>query len=181
MEHFYQRIQGWFDFQNIYSNAVSTAPTEGAHFVEIGSWKGTSAAYMAVEIANSRKKIRFDCVDTWRGTANEHDTDTHVINDTLYSHFAENMKPVEMYYTPVRMPSVEAASLYADNSLDFVFIDAGHTYEDCFSDIQAWLPKVKAGGTLAGHDYGSSEGVRRAVKELIPSYRLSINSWISTC
>ena len=89
------------------------------------------------------------------------------------------MKPVEMYYTPVRMSSVEAASLYADNSLDFVFIDAGHTYEDCFSDIQAWLPKVKAGGTLAGHDYGSSEGVRRAVKELIPSYRLSINSWIS--
>ena len=83
MEHFYQRIQGWFDFQNIYSNAVSTAPTEGAHFVEIGSWKGTSAAYMAVEIANSRKK--FGSTVLIRGVERQMSmTQTHTLSMTHF-------------------------------------------------------------------------------------------------
>ena len=39
-----------------------------AHFVEIGSYKGRSSSYMAVEIVNSGKSITFDCVDTWKGS-----------------------------------------------------------------------------------------------------------------
>jgi hypothetical protein len=35
-------------------------------------------------------------------------------------------------------------------------------------DIAAWLPKVKPGGWLMGHDYGNKPdgGVKRAVDEL---------------
>ena len=80
MDHFYNSIHGYFDFQNIYTAAVNAAPQDGAHFVEVGSWKGTSSAYMAVEIVNSKKNILFDCVDTWEGTAMEHDHDSHVRN-----------------------------------------------------------------------------------------------------
>ena len=178
MEHFYNSIHGYFDFQDIYTAAVQAAPQNGAHFVEVGSWKGTSSAYMAVEIANSGKNILFDCVDTWEGTAMEHDHDTHVQNNTLYEHFLNNMKPVEGYYTPLRKTSVEAASLYQDGSLDFVFIDAGHTYEDCSADIHAWMPKLKPSGLFAGHDYGAAEGVKRAVDELIPNFIILGNSWI---
>ena len=45
--------------------------SSGSKFVEVGSWKGKSAAYMAVEIINSKKKITLDCIDTWEGS-NEH-------------------------------------------------------------------------------------------------------------
>jgi len=170
MEHFYQNIQGWFDFQNHYTNIVNQVQ-EPAHFVEVGTWKGTSAAFMAVEIINSGKNIRFDCVDTWQGSdESAHQGDQHIQNNTLYDHFLENMRSVEGKFTPVRLPSVDAAQQYADASLDFVFIDAGHDYDSIKSDIIAWLPKVKSGGWIGGHDYTWCEGIRRACDELVPNH-----------
>lgn len=173
MEHFYQNIHGWFDFQKKYSDMVNTAPNP-AHFVEVGTWKGTSASYMAVEIINSGKQIQFDCVDTWGGSA-EHQpggshADGHVADNSLYQHFNDNMKPVEGYYKPVMLPSIDAAKLYADASLDFVFLDAAHDYENIKADIIAWLPKVKPGGWIGGHDYTWNEGIRRACNELLPNH-----------
>ncbi len=54
-----------------------------------------------------------------------------------------------------------------DQSLDFVFLDASHTYEDVKNDICLWLPKVRYGGVLAGDDYTDkfSDGVVKAVDE----------------
>jgi hypothetical protein len=72
MDHFNTSIQGWFGFHNLYSEIVAKAD-HGAHFVEVGSWKGKSASYMAVEIINTGKRIRFDCVDTWRGSEEHQD------------------------------------------------------------------------------------------------------------
>jgi len=62
----------------------------------------------------------------------------------------------------VRLPSVEAAKLFDDESFDTVFIDGNHFYEDVCADIDAWLPKVRKGGILCGDDY-FYEGVRYAV------------------
>lgn len=65
-----------------------------------------------------------------------------------------------------RMDSLEAAKEVADESLDFVFIDADHSYEGCRADIHAWSPKVRHGGMIAGHDYDAFwPGVIRAVTE----------------
>ena len=55
MDHFYQNIHGWFDFQTLYTKMVEEHSTN-SHFVEVGAFYGKSAAYMAVEIANSGKK-----------------------------------------------------------------------------------------------------------------------------
>jgi len=179
MNHFYQNIPGWFDFGNIYEVMVNLA-SDDAHFVELGTWKGKSAAFMCVEIANSKKNIKFDCVDIWTGAGapGEYDADASVQEQTLYDEFIAFMKPVQGLYNPVREWSDKAAVLYNDASLDFVFIDAGHSYENVIADIKAWLPKVKPGGFIGGHDYGSAEGVRQAVNELIAGYDVDGNSWI---
>lgn len=162
MEHFYQNIHGWFNYEDFYRQVVRNLP-DPAHIVEVGIWKGASAAFMAVEIINSGKKIKFDCVDTWKGSDLElHQTDPE-IND-LYRVFMDNMKPVYGHFTPVRLPSLDAAILYMDNSLDFVFIDAAHDYENIKKDIIAWRPKIKKGGILSGHDYDFGD-VKRAVDE----------------
>ena len=51
-------------------------------------------------------------------------------------------------------------------AIDFVFIDADHSYEACKADILAWAPFVKRGGILAFHDFGSrADGVTRAIFE----------------
>jgi len=54
---------------------------------------------------------------------------------------------------------------FADGSLDLVFIDADHSEESVLRDLQAWLPKLRPGGILSGHDYGAPHhpGVKRAV------------------
>jgi hypothetical protein len=57
MEHFYQNIDGWFDFQDIYSDVIRKLPNN-AHIVEVGAWKGKSTAYLAVEAINSGKILK---------------------------------------------------------------------------------------------------------------------------
>lgn len=70
----------------------------------------------------------------------------------------------------IRKDSVIAAGDFEDQSLDFVFIDADHNYEAVKKDIEAWLPKVKDGGIISGHDYENENfpawGVKKAVDEL---------------
>jgi hypothetical protein len=117
---------------------------------------------MAVEIVNSGKDIKLDCVDPFDGRAEP----GHGYRDVNYDEFLRVMAPVMHVVKTLRMASLEAATLYEDNSLDFVFVDATHTYDNVKLDIQAWLPKVKPGGLLTGHDYGG--GVKQAVDELLP-------------
>jgi SAM-dependent methyltransferase len=182
MEHFYQNIgEDWFSFPNLYKNMVAKS-NDNSHFVEVGSWKGRSAAFMAVEIANSNKKIKFDCVDTWEGSV-EHIEFDEVVNNKLYDIFLTNIEPVKDIINPIKMSSIEASKLYQDESLDFVFIDASHEYEDVKNDILAWLPKVKKGGILAGHDFTDPfPGVVNAVNELLGSNNTYIDEqcWIHT-
>lgn len=165
MQHFYKSIPGWYnELPELYSKMVQYFPS-GSHFVEVGSFQGSSASCMAVEIINSGKSIKFDCVDTWLGSE-EHQTYSEIQNNTLFEKFVENMKPVEGYYQPLRMTSLEASKLYADNSLDFVCIDAAHDYDNVKADILAWLPKVKPGGVLGGDDFFHPP-VAKAVQELL--------------
>lgn len=49
--------------------------------------------------------------------------------------------------------SPEVASKFEDNFFDFVYIDADHTEDAVYKDLQAWWSKVRPGGVLAGHDY----------------------------
>ena len=125
---------------------------------------------MAVEIANSGKNIRFYTVDTWKGIEKaEHYADPDVQAGTLYETFLENIAPVRNYVHPIRSLSADAASIFGDESVDFVFVDAGHTRQDVTSDLKAWWPKLVAGGVMAGDDWNFEQssgefGVRRAVR-----------------
>lgn len=187
MEHFYRGPEfgeDFFTYPKFYSSIVEHFPS-GSHFVEVGSWKGKSAAYMAVEIINSGKDIKFDCVDTWTGSE-EHVGVKEVVEGTLYETFLKNTVPVRHIINPVRMDSVAAAAMYPDASLDFVFIDGDHSYEGVRRDILAYLPKMKINSILSGHDYAWHEPIQRAVKELFgPDYKYDDSfgngCWVVRC
>jgi uncharacterized Rossmann fold enzyme len=77
----------------------------------------------------------------------------------------------------MRESSIEAANRCHDGSLDFVFIDADHSYRGCKDDIEAWLPKLKPRGLICGHDYNNTAydfGVNRAVDEFIAASGLTL-------
>ena len=61
--------------------------------------------------------------------------------------------------------SIEAAATFADESLDFVYIDANHRYIDCSCDLRAWWRKVRPDGILCGHDYFTFGSVKKAVTD----------------
>lgn len=171
ISHIYHRPEfgeDWFTYSKLYQDIVKSFPS-GSTFVEIGTWKGKSTAFMCVEIANSGKQIDFYCIDTFEGSV-EHQTNPELPH--LYDIFKSNMKPVEGYYKELRMSSMEAVKKFENESVDFVFIDGSHEYEDIKDDINHWLPKVKKGGVLAGHDYyfppqPSSWGLRNSSNQNI--------------
>ena len=133
MEHIYQNPefgQPWFSYPNLYKNIVNEFPS-GSKFVEVGSWKGKSSAFMAVEISNSNKDIEFYCVDHWLGSREHYDQSHHAYEPNihiLYKTFLNNMKSVEKYYKPMRMSSLEASTYFEDSSLNFVFLDGSHDF-----------------------------------------------------
>jgi predicted O-methyltransferase YrrM len=176
MEHFYNNIDGWFSYDYIYKHVVETAG-DGELFVEVGSFKGRSSAFMAVEIANSGKKIQFDCVDTWAGSI-EHQAGSvaevkEVVEGTLYETFLDNMKPVDSLYRPLRMTSLEAAAQYEDESIDFLMLDGSHETEDVIADIKAFLPKMKNGGVMTGDDVWEGTGPLIAAQQELSKYNVS--------
>ena len=74
------------------------------------------------------------------------------------------------------LPSVEAAKEY-QRQFDLVFIDGDHSYKGCKEDIEAWMPLVKLGGWLSGHDYRTDLdfGVKQAVDEMFPKAEFDKN------
>jgi predicted O-methyltransferase YrrM len=164
---FWSDIPGWFDFADIYNEMVRKAE-DGFHFVEVGSCWGRSASYMAWKLKKARKKVRFDCVDAW------YDNTAGVFEWYMRRAYLIHM------VNPVHLESVLAAGHYKNESLDFIFIDADHTYEGVLADLCAWYPKLKPGCLMAGHDFNSDwPGVVQAVDEFFKGKANPRgNSWV---
>ena len=59
--------------------------------------------------------------------------------------------------------SVACAMQLEDESADFIYLDARHDYLGLWADLEAYWPKLRRGGIMAGHDYiHASEGDRAA-------------------
>ena len=73
--------------------------------------------------------------------------------------------------------TVDAAKTVEDNSLDFVFIDADHSFNGVDTDITHWFSKVKTGGYVIGHDI-HWPGVKQAVEKHFGSNYLTSEDFI---
>lgn len=125
--------------------------------VEVGSYLGSSAAVLSAAL--KRRGGNLYCVDTWQNNdMSEGSRDT-------YSEFLRNIEPWSDRIIPLRGFSTEVASSF-EHRIDFLFIDAEHTYEGVRADADAWLPKVRPGAVVIFHDYPNAPGVVRVIKEL---------------
>jgi SAM-dependent methyltransferase len=170
---YYQNIEGWFDFSQLYTTAAQNVPENGK-MVEIGCWKGRSICYLGETLKALNKDVHLYGVDTWAGSEEEaHQEYIEGIGgkDAFFQEFKDNMKAagVDDIVKAVRLTSIEAAATFPDEFFDFIFIDADHHYQSVKDDIEAWLPKLKFDGTIGGHDYElnhePSKGLVRAVYE----------------
>jgi len=129
--------------------------TPDFEMVEIGSFAGISSMLFA---EMCRKVF---CVDLWQEY-------TELPSDKLKT--AEELFDGWLTMYPnmqkVKMNSLDASKSFEDASLDLVYIDGGHDYESCKNDIVAWLPKIKKGGWITGHDI-HMDTVRKAVEDIL--------------
>jgi len=183
MSNLWAKLDGYFDYSGQYSGLAFDVH-DGARIVEVGSWQGKSAIYLATQIVGMGKRAHIHCIDTFDGGTDEHlKSRIDVIGgkDALFEQFQSNVHRSGLGYmiTPHRTSSVEAAKEFPDNTLSAVFIDADHSYEAVKADLEAWYPKVKPGGLIAGHDFDfehpvSREGVIPAVREFFAGMPLEV-------
>lgn len=129
-----------------------------ATIVEIGSYLGASAAFLAT--AASEIDGQLFCVDTW-----QNDAMSEGARDT-YAEFLHHTGFCARWITPLRGESVAVAQTF-NRTIDLLFIDADHSYAAVKADLEHWAPKVRRDGWIVLHDWGWAEGVQRVVTEMI--------------
>jgi hypothetical protein len=112
---------------------------------EIGSYAGVSSEVLALHC----KELY--CIDTWEDW--NHDGIAFQAMELF-----DNMNSLYNHINKLHMKGDIAVKSFPDEHFDLVYIDASHWYDDVITDIKTWLPKVKTGGYLSGHDY--HEGVQ---------------------
>ena len=161
-------IPGWFAYEDLYNSVVEKAPFD-ATFVEVGAWFGKSTNHLASKIRESKKNINFTTIDTWKGTDDEqlHQNIVGAFNGDIFYEFIDNTVLSNNYgtFNMIKDTSHNAGNQFQNNSIDFIMLDAGHSYESLMEDLKVWYNKVKPGGIISGDDYGVFEGVTRAADE----------------
>ncbi|MGD0523102.1 MAG: FkbM family methyltransferase [Candidatus Microgenomates bacterium] len=95
-------------------------------------------------------------IDAWKAYRSYRDHTSQKKLDRFYKISKERLKPYNCEI--IRKFSTDAAKDFADESLDFVYIDANHDYKHVYEDITLWSKKVKKGGIISGHDYIKRKG-----------------------
>jgi len=137
-------------------------------FIEIGSWVGESAAVMAAAIEDAVAMSRYtaNCtiylVDRFTGTLGEaSEIVARGFSGNVLEYCLDNVAQIG-YRRPgcvdfsvdlIIGDSVQSATSFL-TPVDYVFVDADHSYAGCKGDIEAYWPTLKPGAIMAGHDYG---------------------------
>ena len=121
--------------------------------VEIGSWLGAGSTRVMIDFVRDRGG-RLHCVDTWEGSPGVDNHAKIVSSYDVYETFRHNVRAAggESVVTSHRLTSIQAAASWPEATVDMVFLDADHRFVSVREDIVAWLPKLRPGGIMAGHD-----------------------------
>ena len=164
----FNEIPGWFAYQDLYTDVVKNAGNDDV-FVEVGAWFGKSTNYLAQQIRESKKNIKFTTVDTWKGTDDEdiHQNIVGAFNGDIFYEFVDNTILSDNYgaIDMIKDTSRNAANNFSNGSIDYIMLDAGHSYDALKDDLEVWYNKVKPGGIVSGDDYGVFYGVTQAADE----------------
>ena len=151
----------------------------------------TGKNIIGVEVGVDQGIHAWEILNQWEEVSMLHLVDNY--STRSWKNYGDARLKLEMFKNRIHwhiLPSVEAALLFDDSSLDFAYIDASHGYEDVLLDCIRWWAKIKDGGVLCGHDYRldwhnmkeqspawkNAHGVVRAVNEFAEINKLKLGT-----
>jgi len=179
--------------RNIHSEETWKRVPDNTVGIEIGVWKGGSSEKFL------RRASHLHLVDSWSPIAyensNEHGTYENYLD--RYAELVGSRDPVDFqkYYDNIYQGVVDKfagcpITIHRMNSRDFfkqfneqvdwVYVDADHSYEGCLHDLENSLRVVRPGGIIFGDDYTNKPGVRQAVDEFVACTGLPFNNFHGT-
>lgn len=126
-----------------------------AFLAENGFKKGVEVGVYKAEFTEEFAKAGLEIygVDPWMAQGYEGHEHRQARQDFLYGH-AQRVVGKYPNCKLIRKTSMEAVKDFADESLDFVYIDGNHGLKYVVEDLWEWSKKVRKGGIIAGHDWG---------------------------
>ena len=169
-----ERIRGWMGTREL--RWLAAKASKSLFIVEVGTFAGRSARAMVDNLIPSGFIICVDPLDPrlpglsripGGGEVTTLEEGDLIYRELKYNLFGHLNKKIAIW----RMTSAKAAA-FVEYPMDFIFLDGDHSRAGVEADIAAWLPNIRPGGTLAGHDYytveqGLHPGVREAVDSLL--------------
>jgi len=143
-------VPGWLGTGD--QDAISTIASlvhAGGIIVEVGSMHGKSACCMA----SAAPDATIYCYDYWPGN------DIKASDNIIRSNTLDTFKLFTKVYQNI-VPNIVDNNLdyrWEGHDIDLFFIDAAHTNPTDWQTIMYWLPKIKHGGIICGHDYYTAE------------------------
>ena len=129
---------------------------DGSCYLEIGAYLGSSLNCVAFAASASNKTIHL-----------------RVIDACIWSDFLKNCQHLDFMLYPCG--SDLAKDYIQDESINLLFVDGSHVYEQVKKDFINYYPKLRKGGILLGHDY-PQEGVKKAALEVFGVVEVPENS-----
>jgi predicted O-methyltransferase YrrM len=168
--------QGWFNHG--YKMLALVEHARPKVCVELGTWQGASAIPVARAIRRWGGTIT--CIDTWGGTV---EGDATTTQPWMLLACVRNMTQAGVVGNMRLIPcsTLEAARWWTE-PIDYLYVDADHSYEGVLADLRAWVPHVKPGGLILGDDYDSElfPGVKPAWDEYEREAGLTLTRYQST-
>lgn len=122
---------------------------------KMGVEVGTEYGLYAETLCKAAPQLKLYSVDPYRAYKGYREHRSQNKLNGIYEQAYERMKLYNHQF--IRAASIEAVHGFYDDSLDFVFIDGNHSLLHVIQDLCYWIPKVRKGGIVSGHDF-----IRRA-------------------
>lgn len=121
--------------------------------VELGTWRGASAIAIARTIRQWGGHLT--CIDTWTGAVDQ-PWGQKPGYPAMIAECAQNIIEAGVAANVSLVPArTDDAASHWSGWIDFLYIDADHSYQSTLTDLEMWWKFVRHGGLFAGDDYGN--------------------------
>ena len=147
----YTFTKDWFHWApDVWTQLIPVMPGKMS-FLEIGSFEGRSAIWIAENLAGPDAEIT--CVDTWEGGEEHKILGTDVSGSEALFDANTSQCDAAVTFTKIKATSYEALASMTKKRFDFIYIDGSHVGKDVLTDACMAWPLLKAGGLMVFDDY----------------------------